>query len=114
MELKKTLFHGKLMRATLNRCVVEAIAAYLRVFCTAKTWFFVRDRRRYPSRRARSLMAHAATAAVAEPTADIFSGSFPFAALMDDLKAAKLLLHSNRDTPSVYSLMADFTSVSAH
>ena len=94
--------------AAFRWCTVVALSAYMRMFCTAKTWFFIRDKRRYPASKMRNLMPPPELngSESGRGSADIFSTSFTFQSLMEDLKAAKLLLHSNRESKSLYSLIS--------
>ena len=96
-------------------CIRQAIASYMSVYCTAKTWYYIRDKRRYPA-RIRSLLpppqsncdpndattVRTLTSSSTSSTSDMFSTSFTFAQLMDDLRAAKMLLYCNRHSRSIY------------
>lgn len=72
---------------------LEAAASYMCLFRTARIIFYLRDKKRNPAAN----NAGGTTGAAATKKAELFSASFSFADLMEDLKVAKALLQRDAD-----------------
>ena len=89
----------------IRHCIIGTIDSYLKHFLLAKTWYLIRDRYCHPSRSvcAAQEKSNMAFDSCSELASELFSVSYKFDHLLNDLKLTKQLLRYSRGTKSLYS-----------